>query len=76
VLPSSSKVSDRVLWSFSIILYNAVIWYREIIYRYHHSWFSSSSSSVVFRPVPDGGEIFRTRQGRPWGPPSLSYNGS
>jgi hypothetical protein len=24
---------------------------------------------------PGGGEIFRTRQDRPWGPPSLLYNG-
>jgi len=24
---------------------------------------------------PDGGEIFRTRPDRPWGPPSLLYNG-
>jgi hypothetical protein len=24
---------------------------------------------------PGGGEIFRTRQNRPWGPPSLLYNG-
>jgi hypothetical protein len=23
---------------------------------------------------PDGGEIFRTRPDRPWGPPSLLYN--
>jgi len=25
--------------------------------------------------IPVGGEIFRTRPGRPWGPPSLLYNG-
>jgi hypothetical protein len=25
---------------------------------------------------PDGGEIFRTRPDRPWGPPSLLYNGN
>ena len=24
---------------------------------------------------PGGGEIFRTRPDRPWGPPSLLYNG-
>jgi hypothetical protein len=24
---------------------------------------------------PSGGEIFRTRPDRPWGPPSLLYNG-
>jgi hypothetical protein len=24
---------------------------------------------------PGGGAIFRTRPGRPWGPPSLLYNG-
>ena len=24
---------------------------------------------------PGGGEIFRTRSDRPWGPPSLLYNG-
>jgi hypothetical protein len=24
---------------------------------------------------PDGDEIFRTRPDRPWGPPSLLYNG-
>ena len=24
---------------------------------------------------PGGGEIFRTRPDRPWGPPSLPYNG-
>jgi len=25
--------------------------------------------------IPMGGEIFRTRPDRPWGPPNLSYNG-
>jgi len=25
---------------------------------------------------PDGGEIFRTRPDRPWGPPSHLYNGN
>jgi hypothetical protein len=29
---------------------------------------------VVWGSNPDGGEIFRTRLGRPWGPPSLLYN--
>jgi hypothetical protein len=29
----------------------------------------------MFRGNPGGGEIFRTRPGRPWGPPSLLYNG-
>ena len=24
---------------------------------------------------PGGGEIFRTRSGRPWAPPSILYNG-
>jgi hypothetical protein len=24
---------------------------------------------------PGGGEVFRTRPERPWGPPSLLYNG-
>jgi hypothetical protein len=28
------------------------------------------------KKYPGGGEIFRTRPDRPWGPPSLLYNGS
>ena len=27
------------------------------------------------RSIPGGGEVFRTRPDRPWGPPSLLYNG-
>jgi len=29
----------------------------------------------VRRPIPVGGEIIRARPDRPWGPPSLLYNG-
>jgi len=28
-----------------------------------------------FKELTGGGEIFRTRPDRPWGPPSLLYNG-
>jgi hypothetical protein len=30
---------------------------------------------MVQGPNPGGGEIFHTRPDRPWGPPSLLYNG-
>jgi len=30
---------------------------------------------TVRESIPGGGENFRTRQDRPWGPPSLLYNG-
>ena len=40
------------------------------------SWYSDLL--LAGRPrdrIPVGGEIFRTRAGRPWGPPSVPYNG-
>jgi hypothetical protein len=38
------------------------------VYRLATGWTVRGSN-------PDGGEIFRTRSDRPWGPPSLLYNG-
>jgi hypothetical protein len=29
----------------------------------------------IEKKIPSGGEIFRTHSERPWGPPSLLYNG-
>jgi len=47
----------------------------------HHCVGRDSSVGIVTRCVldgpglnPDGGEIFRTRPDRPWGPPSLLYS--
>jgi hypothetical protein len=39
--------------------------YKKVIWRL----------SLVFYRIPVGGEIFRIRPDRPWGPPSLLYNG-
>ena len=39
--------------------------YKKVIWRL----------SLVFYRIPVGGEIFRTRPDRLWGPPSLLYNG-
>jgi hypothetical protein len=48
------------------------------------TWFWAAIAQSVLRLVtdwtvrgsnPGGGEIFRTRPDRPWGPPSLLYNG-
>jgi hypothetical protein len=30
---------------------------------------------TVWETIPGGDEVFRTRPDRPWGPPSLVYNG-
>jgi hypothetical protein len=38
------------------------------VYRLATDWMVRGSN-------PGGGEIFRTRPDRPWGPPSLLYNG-
>jgi hypothetical protein len=40
----------------------------QSVYRLTTGW-------TVRRPNPGGGEIFCTRPDRPWGPPSLLYNG-
>jgi hypothetical protein len=40
----------------------------QSVYRLAMGWTVRGSNSVV-------GEIFRTRPDRPWGPPSLLYNG-
>jgi hypothetical protein len=38
--------------------------------------YKKSSHTIMFRGTnPGGGEIFRTCLDRPWGPPSLLYNG-
>jgi hypothetical protein len=41
------------------------------------SWVTRSVQrlATVRGSNPGGGEIFRTRQDQPWGPPSLLYNG-
>ena len=40
----------------------------QSVYRLAKGW-------AVRGSIPVGGEIFRTRPDRPWGPPSLLYNG-
>jgi hypothetical protein len=47
-----------------LVLYNLSSW-MEIL----------STTSKVRGSNPGGGEIFSTRPDRPWGPPSLLYNG-
>ena len=37
------------------------------------SWYGLDGPEIEYRWM-EGGEIFRTRSDRPWGPPSLLYN--
>jgi len=41
-------------------------------FRYFLAFFITILSGVG---IPVGGEVFRSRPDRPWGPPSLPYNG-
>ena len=54
-----------------------------IMFRHMSHWYPGSSVDIVTRYGPDGpriesrwgGETSRIRPDRPWGPPSLLYNG-
>ena len=53
-----------------------------VIKTTHNQWAAIAQSVwrlatgwTVWGSNPDGEEIFRTRPDRPWGPPSLLYNG-
>jgi hypothetical protein len=44
---------------------------KRLIIQYLILWLNKA----ICLPTPFEGEIFRTRPGRPWGPPNLLYNG-
>jgi len=69
-----STKSDSLLKALPqwVVLYlNSRIWFMACtgITDFHlRAWWSGDW-------IPVGGEIFRTRPGRPWGPPNPLYNG-
>ena len=58
--------SELILYSYTYIPVWAGI--AQSVYRLAMGW-------TVWGSNPGGGEIFLTRPDRPWGPPSLLYNG-
>jgi hypothetical protein len=61
---SSRTGSPRKIW----VNYQSVYPVAQSVQRLTTAWTVRGSN-------PDGGEIFRTHPHRPWGPPSLLYNG-
>jgi len=63
----------------SAIMVNCEIYFL-FIWMYNVARISSVGKAIRYRldglgSIPGEGEIFRTRPDRPWGPPSLLYNG-
>jgi hypothetical protein len=68
--PHNTKIYDKMEFKVTIWQLPKVGWagIAQSVYRLATSWTVRGSN-------PGGGEIFRTRPDRPWGPPSLLYNG-
>jgi hypothetical protein len=60
---------------FGCHLYNTLTISNPLVDRVAQSVQRLAKGWTVRGSNPDGGEIFRTRPDRPWGPPSHLYNG-
>jgi hypothetical protein len=67
------------IWSFKLIINFWIHFYSPIpiamVGRVTQSVYRLTTGWTFRGSKPGGGEIFRTRPDRPWGPPSLLYNG-
>jgi hypothetical protein len=67
-LVTSFTSENQLMFLFTKKLFHEWAGIAQSVWRLATDWTARGSN-------PDGGEIFRTRPDRPWGPPSLLYNG-
>jgi hypothetical protein len=60
---------------FNIIIKKYIILHCHNLLNYLRYWRIKATGWTIRGSNPIGGEIFRTRPDRPWGPPSLLHNG-